>query len=58
VAEGLSTRRFDLAGLLGLSDIIFRFDLVPSLPLVGRGYLGNQHFAGLLVLEGIRVEMQ
>jgi hypothetical protein len=57
-AHDLSIGRFDLAGLLGLPDVSLRLNLVPGLPQIGRGYLGNQYLAGLLVLEGIRVEMQ
>ena len=57
-ARGLPFCRFNLAPLPGLPDVSLRLNLVPGLPQIGRGYLGNGHLAGHLVLEGIRVEMQ
>ena len=57
-AHDLSIGRFDLVPLPSLLDVVSRLDLIPRLPQIGRGYLGNRHLAGLLVLEGIRVKMQ
>ena len=57
-AHDLSIGRFDLVPLPGLSDIIFRFDLVPGLPQIGRRYFGNEHLTGRLVLECSRWENQ
>jgi hypothetical protein len=57
-ARGLPFCRFNLVPLPGLADVIFRFDLIPSLPQIGRGYLGDGHLAGRFGLECSRWENQ